>query len=160
MKIIQVLAVAAILSTGCGSSKPVTVYPVSGEVQFKESVRSGAEVRYRAFGIGENNQRAVIDAYKASLYTTLFTGSPDMPALVRSIQERTSHQTFFDALFSQESQWRQFIGSSDEGAIDADSRFVLENGDVKLAVMVTIRRDMIRRYMEDAKVIQPMQYGR
>jgi len=150
------VSVLTILSLfGCGSSKPVVFLPESKESTCIENI-SGKDYKYLAWGIGDNNELAEVDALKSALWAALAGGGAGNCVSLMNVSEREKNKEYINSLFSNDSEWRTYVRSSNQGRIDPDKRLKLSNGRIKLGIEAIVAIKMLREDLESRGIISGM----
>lgn len=83
-------------------------------------------------------------------------GCANQPAMVKP-QEQVANQAFFDEFFKK-GEYLRFVNISNDGSIGATDR--LKVGSMyKIGVTVSVQKDALRKYLEQAGVIKPLGVG-
>lgn len=138
---------------GCGSSKPVVFLPESKESTCIENI-AGKDYKYLAWGIGDNNELAEVDALKSALWAALAGGGAGNCVSLMSTGEREKNKEYINNLFAND--WRTYVRSSNQGRIDPDKRLKLSNGRIKLGVEAIVAIKMLREDLESRGIISSM----
>lgn len=159
LKLFSVMIIfLAVIYLGCGSSVPPNPMPVSKEITCIESI-SGKSYKYLAWGIGEDNQAAERDALKSALWGAIVGGGAGNCVALMNASERAKANDFLYNFFSDDSQWQQYVRSSNQGRIDADKRLKMSDGRVKLGIEAIVDIKMLREDLEARGVIGGMRIG-
>lgn len=151
--------VVIMLLQACASA-PVAIspLPLSKEATYLENIE-GKDDRFIAWGIGEDESEAEIDALKSALYVTMCGGAAGNHVAVLSTAESMRHADFIEGFFSKETEWRKFVRSTNQGRIDPDKRIRLSNGTIKLGVDVVVGRKSLEEYLTYMKIRGNMKIG-
>lgn len=116
----------------------------------------------KVYSYGKNYDKAVKQAKHDAVHGILFkgivgsNGCANQPAMVKP-QEQVANQAFFDEFFKK-GEYLRFVNISNDGSIGATDR--LKVGSMyKIGVTVSVQKDALRKYLEQAGVIKPLGVG-
>lgn len=116
----------------------------------------------KVYSYGKNYDKAVKQAKHDAVHDILFkgivgsNGCANQPAMVKP-QEQVANQAFFDEFFKK-GEYLRFVNISNDGSIGATDR--LKVGSMyKIGVTVSVQKDALRKYLEQAGVIKPLGVG-
>lgn len=116
----------------------------------------------KVYSYGKNYDKAVKQAKHDAVHGILFkgivgsNGCANQPAMVKP-QEQVANQAFFDEFFKK-GEYLRFVNISNDGSIGATDR--LKVGSMyKIGVTVSVQKDALRKYLEQAGVIKPLSVG-
>lgn len=116
----------------------------------------------KVYSYGKNYDKAVKQAKYDAVHGILFkgivgsNGCANQPAMVKP-QEQVANQAFFDEFFKK-GEYLRFVNISNDGSICATDR--LKVGSMyKIGVTVSVQKDALRKYLEQAGVIKPLGVG-
>lgn len=159
MNNIRLILLICLITASCSSTpENISPLPVSKEATFIENIE-GKDDRFLAWGIGNSNTEAEIDALKAALYATMCGGGAGNAVAILTTSERMKNQDFIYSFFSNEEEWSKYVRSTNQGRIDPDKRIKLSNGSVKLGLDVVVSRSGLRDYLEYMNVVGDMRIG-
>lgn len=143
----------------CGSApEALSPLPISKEATYVENIE-GKDDRFIAWGLGEDETDAEIDALKSALYAAMCGGAAGNHTPLLTTEESMKHSDFIDGFFSRESEWSKFVRSTNQGRIDPDKRIRLSNGMIKLGVDVVVSRKSLEDYLSHMNVRGGMKIG-
>lgn len=116
----------------------------------------------KVYSYGKNYDKAVKQAKHDAVHGILFkgivgsNGCANQPAMVKP-QEQVANQAFFDEFFKK-GEYLRFVNISNDGSVSGADR--LKVGSMyKIGVTVSVQKDALRKYLEQAGVIKPLGVG-
>ncbi len=116
----------------------------------------------KIYSYGSNYDKAVRQAKHDAVHGILFkgivggNGCGHQPAIVKP-QELSENQSFFDKFFKN-GEYLRFVNISNDGSVDGADRLRVGNK-YKIGVVVSVQKDALRKYLEQAGVIKPLGAG-
>lgn len=116
----------------------------------------------KVYSYGKNYDKAVKQAKHDAVHGILFkgivgsNGCANQPAMVKP-QEQVANQAFLDEFFKK-GEYLRFVNISNDGSVSGADR--LKVGSMyKIGVTVSVQKDALRKYLEQAGVIKPLGVG-
>lgn len=116
----------------------------------------------KVYSYGKTYDKAVEQAKHDGVHGILFkgivgsNGCANQPAMVKP-QEQVANQAFFDEFFKK-GEYLRFVNISNDGSVSGADR--LKVGSMyKIGVTVSVQKDALRKYLEQAGVIKPLGVG-
>lgn len=147
--------VFSLININCGSSAPASALPFSKESTCVENI-SGKDYKYLAYGIGEDNASAETDALKCALWSAMVGGGAGNCVAIMNVTEKEQNKQFLEDFFRNDSEWTQYVRSSNQGRIDPDKRIKLSNGKIKLGVEAIVSLKVLRETLQARGIIGGM----
>ncbi len=142
--LLSLFVLSSIIFIGCGgsSTRLESNKPISNEVSCIEGDNKGGQIyKVLAWGIGDNNESAEIDAKKAAVYSALTgrqgSGNCSIAALF-SPEELDKNNDFIESFFAYENQWAQYVTDVNNGKILPGNRIELSDGRVKIGMEIIV----------------------
>lgn len=145
--------------------------------QFKAMWRSPYNIEIENLGVGsdgtklvkawanaKNPEQAVAKAEKNAVAAIIFKGLPSgngaasTPAICNDQNALEKHKTFFENFFQTGGKYLQFVNRTNDGMPGGKDRIKMEKG-YKIAVKASIAYDNLREYLEEQKIVKPMDAG-
>ena len=140
-----------------------------------------AEWRYEIECVGTGNNGAILvkvwtysrkpevameQAKKNAVHGVIFKGIPQgdrgcfsQPALSRSANLEQEKQGFFGEFFRNGGKYMKFVNLATDGAIATGDRVKIGRKEYKIAVIVSVNKDLLRDELEDAGIIRGLSSG-
>lgn len=116
----------------------------------------------KVYSYGKTHDKSVEQAKHDAVHGILFkgivgsNGCANQPAMVKP-QEQVANQAFFDEFFKK-GEYLRFVNISNDGSVSGADRLKVGNM-YKIGVTVSVQKDALRKYLEQAGVIKPLGVG-
>ena len=116
----------------------------------------------KVYSYGKTYDKSVEQAKHDAVHGILFkgivgsNGCANQPAMVKP-QEQVANQAFFDEFFKKR-EYLRFVNISNDGSVSGADRLKVGNM-YKIGVTVSVQKDALRKYLEQAGVIKPLGVG-
>lgn len=116
----------------------------------------------KVYSYGKTYDKSVEQAKHDAVHGILFkgivgsNGCANQPAMVKP-QEQVANQAFFDDFFKK-GEYLRFVNISNDGSVSGADRLKVGNM-YKIGVTVSVQKDALRKYLEQAGVIKPLGVG-
>ena len=116
----------------------------------------------KVYSYASNYNKALNQAKHDAVHGILFkgivggNGCSNQPAIVKP-QELAANQAFFDKFFKS-GEYLRFVNISNDGSVDGGDRLRVGN-QYKIGVVVSVQKDALRKYLEQAGVIKRLDAG-
>ncbi len=148
--------------------------PSFSSAQNKKADRDTREWRYEIEGVGEGREGtylvkiwsyskrpsiAIEQAKKNAVHAIIFQGYiggsriSSQPPLVKDPGLEDSRSDFFDPFFDDGGYYMKYVSISNDGSISAEDRLKV-NKEYKIGVIVSVRKDLLRKDLENAGIIK------
>jgi len=173
MKYFKILGVVIITVLMC--------FPTSTEAQSKRRARKKANIataqwRYEIEGVGTGREGtyllkvwsyskrpdvAIEQAKKNAVHGVIFKGfvgskqgvSTQKP-LVKSLNAEKEHEQFFKDFFANGGAYMRYVSTTADGAVAAGDRMKISKKEYKVGVVVSVRKDELRKALEQAGIVK------
>jgi len=133
-----------------------------------EGVRTGAEgtCLIKVWSYSRKPKVAVAQSKKNAVHGVIFKGyagktrgcSSQKP-LARNSNIEVEKKAFFDRFFADGGKYMKYVTLSTDGAIAAKDIMKVSRKEYKVGVVVTVRKDELRKYLETEGVMQGLSAG-
>ncbi len=151
------LIALALTTSSCASQQQVFGYEMTCL-----GVGSEGSNLLKVYSYGKTYDKAVEQAKHDAVHGILFkgivgsNGCANQPAIVKP-QEQVANQAFFDEFFKK-GEYLRFVNISNDGSVSGADR--LKVGSMyKIGVTVSVQKDALRKYLEQAGMIKPLGVG-
>lgn len=116
----------------------------------------------KVYSYGKTYDKSVEQAKHDAVHGILFkgivgsNGCANQPAMLKP-QEQVANQAFFDEFFKK-GEYLRFVNISNDGSVSGADRLKVGNM-YKIGVTVSVQKDALRKYLEQAGVIKPLGVG-
>ena len=155
--VIMGLISLALTTSSCASQQQVFGYEMTCL-----GVGSEGSNLLKVYSYGKTYDKSVEQAKHDAVHGILFkgivgsNGYANQPAMVKP-QEQVANQAFFDEFFKK-GEYLRFVNISNDGSVSGADR--LKVGSMyKIGVTVSVQKDALRKYLEQAGVIKPLGVG-
>ena len=155
--VIMGLISLALTTSSCASQQQVFGYEMTCL-----GVGSEGSNLLKVYSYGKTYDKSVEQAKHDAVHGILFkgivgsNGCANQPAMVKP-QEQVANQAFFDEFFKK-GEYLRFGNISNDGSVSGADR--LKVGSMyKIGVTVSVQKDALRKYLEQAGVIKPLGVG-
>ena len=155
--VIMGLISLALTTSSCASQQQVFGYEMTCL-----GVGSEGSNLLKVYSYGKTYDKSVEQAKHDAVHGILFkgivgsNGCANQPAMVKP-QEQVANQAFFDEFFKK-GEYLRFVNISNDGSVSGADR--LKVGSMsKIGVTVSVQKDALRKYLEQAGVIKPLGVG-
>ena len=155
--VIMGLISLALTTSSCASQQQVFGYEMTCL-----GVGSEGSNLLKVYSYGKTYDKSVEQAKHDAVHGILFkgivgsNGCANQPAIVKP-QEQVANQAFFDEFFKK-GEYLRFVNISNDGSVSGADR--LKVGSMyKIGVTVSVQKDALRKYLEQAGVIKPLGVG-
>lgn len=147
------------------------IVPLSSYSQKKKANKDTEQWRYETEDLGVTGQQgtcvfkvwtyskkeniAITQASKNAVHAALFKGYGNNKPLIRDASIMESREDFFDEFFKDGGDYQRFVQLSNNGAISAGDRISVGK-EYKIGVKVIVRKDDLRKYLEEKGIIRAM----
>ena len=155
--VIMGLISLALTTSSCASQQQVFGYEMTCL-----GVGSEGSNLLKVYSYGKTYDKSVEQAKHDAVHGILFkgivgsNGCANQPAMVKP-QEQVANQAFLDEFFKK-GEYLRFVNISNDGSVSGADR--LKVGSMyKIGVTVSVQKDALRKYLEQAGVIKPLGVG-
>ena len=155
--VIMGLISLALTTSSCASQQQVFGYEMTCL-----GVGSEGSNLLKVYSYGKTYDKSVEQGKHDAVHGILFkgivgsNGCANQPAMVKP-QEQVANQAFFDEFFKK-GEYLRFVNISNDGSVSGADR--LKVGSMyKIGVTVSVQKDALRKYLEQAGVIKPLGVG-
>lgn len=155
--VIMGLISLALTTSSCASQQQVFGYEMTCL-----GVGSEGSNLLKVYSYGKTYDKSVEQAKHDAVHGILFkgivgsNGCANQPAMVKP-QEQVANQAFFDEFFKK-GEYLRFVNISNDGSVSGADR--LKVGSMyKIGITVSVQKDALRKYLEQAGVIKPLGVG-
>ena len=147
----------ALTTSSCASQQQVFGYEMTCL-----GVGSEGSNLLKVYSYGKTYDKSVEQAKHDAVHGILFkgivgsNGCANQPAMVKP-QEQVANQAFFDEFFKK-GEYLRFVNISNDGSVSGADRLKVGNM-YKIGVTVSVQKDALRKYLEQAGVIKPLGVG-
>ena len=155
--VIMGLISLALTTSSCASQQQVFGYEMTCL-----GVGSEGSNLLKVYSYGKTYDKSVEQAKHDAVHGILFkgivgsNGCANQPAMVKP-QEQVDNQAFFDEFFKK-GEYLRFVNISNDGSVSGADRLKVGNM-YKIGVTVSVQKDALRKYLEQAGVIKPLGVG-
>lgn len=155
--VIMGLISLALTTSSCASQQQVFGYEMTCL-----GVGSEGSNLLKVYSYGKTYDKSVEQAKHDAVHGILFkgivgsNGCANQPAMVKP-QEQVANQAFFDEFFKK-GEYLRFVNISNDGSVSGADRLKVGNM-YKIGVTVSVQKDALRKYLEQAGVIKPLGVG-
>ena len=155
--VIMGLISLALTTSSCASQQQVFGYEMTCL-----GVGSEGSNLLKVYSYGKTYDKSVEQAKHDAVHGILFkgivgsNGCANQPAMVKP-QEQVANQAFFDEFFKK-GEYLRFVNISNDGSVSGADRLKVGNL-YKIGVTVSVQKDALRKYLEQAGVIKPLGVG-
>lgn len=155
--VIMGLISLALTTSSCASQQQVFGYEMTCL-----GVGSEGSNLLKVYSYGKTYDKSVEQAKHDAVHGILFkgivgsNGCANQPAMVKP-QEQVANQAFFDEFFKK-GEYLRFVNISNDGSVSGTDRLKVGNM-YKIGVTVSVQKDALRKYLEQAGVIKPLGVG-
>ena len=155
--VIMGLISLALTTSSCASQQQVFGYEMTCL-----GVGSEGSNLLKVYYYGKTYDKSVEQAKHDAVHGILFkgivgsNGCANQPAMVKP-QEQVANQAFFDEFFKK-GEYLRFVNISNDGSVSGADRLKVGNM-YKIGVTVSVQKDALRKYLEQAGVIKPLGVG-
>ncbi|MFY9116084.1 MAG: hypothetical protein WBK97_06860 [Bacteroidales bacterium] len=130
------------------------------EVQF---VRTGLEgtTLFKIFSYGKNYETALENAKPDAIKAVIFKGIPGSDSarpMVREYDLSRSQRDFFTEFFDNK-YYLNFVTISGDGSVDPGDVIRISRNEYKVGVVVSVHKNDLRKYLEQAGIIRGLGAG-
>lgn len=86
-------------------------------------------------------------------------GCKTQKSLSRSANIQEEHRSFFKSFFSDGGKYMKFVNLSTDGSVRANDRLKVKRNLYKIAVVVSVNKDALRKDLEEAGIIKKLTSG-
>ena len=149
----------------------IIIVPISAFSQKNKANKETEQWRYETEDLGVIGQQgtsvfkvwtyskketiAITQASKNAVHAILFKGYGSNKPLVRDASIMESREDFFKDFFRDGGDFQRFVQLSNNGAISAGDR-VKVGKEYKIGLKVIVRKDDLRKYLEEKGIIKAM----
>lgn len=155
--VIMGLISLALTTSSCASQQQVFGYEMTCL-----GVGSEGSNLLKVYSYGKTYDKSVEQAKHDAVHGILFkgivgsNGCANQPAMVKP-QEQVANQAFFNEFFKK-GEYLRFVNISNDGSVSGADRLKVGNM-YKIGVTVSVQKDALRKYLEQAGVIKPLGVG-
>ena len=155
--VIKGLISLALTTSSCASQQQVFGYEMTCL-----GVGTEGSNLLKVYSYGKTYDKSVEQAKHDAVHGILFkgivgsNGCANQPAMVKP-QEQAANQAFFDEFFKK-GEYLRFVNISNDGSVSGADRLKVGNM-YKIGVTVSVQKDALRKYLEQAGVIKPLGVG-
>ncbi|RLD63704.1 MAG: hypothetical protein DRJ01_03025 [Bacteroidetes bacterium] len=119
---------------------------------------------FKVWGFDKNAKNAAYKAKRNAVAACIFRGIPagggadKTPAIVTDPDADKTHKEFFDEFFAAGGKYLQYVNVTTDGAPSGKDRIRVKRG-YKVAVIVSIAYDDLRKYLEEKGVARSLSHG-
>lgn len=133
-----------------------------------EGVRTGTEgtCLVKVWSYSKKPQVAAEQAKKNAVHGIVFKGYAGknrgcrpQKALVRDVNAEENNKAFFDKFFADGGKFMKFVTLSTDGAVGAKDIMKISRKQYKVGVVVSVRKDDLRKYLEAEGIIKGLSSG-
>lgn len=133
-----------------------------------ECVGTGIQGTYliKVWSYSKNSDIAIEQAKKNAIHGVIFkgfvgdkNGCTNQKPLSRNSNLENEQKTFFKHFFADGGKYIKFVSLSTDGAIDAGDRLKINKKEYKIGVIVSVRKDELRKDLESAGIIKSLSSG-
>lgn len=153
--------------------------PFFSHAQDKKANKDTRQWRYEIEGVGEGREGtylvkiwsysrkpnvAIEQAKKNAVHAIIFQGYiggsriSSQPPLVSDPGIEDSKSDFFDPFFDDGGYYMKYVSVSNDGSVSAEDRLKV-NKEYKIGVIVSVRKDLLRKDLENAGIIKSFSSG-
>ena len=122
------------------------------EVQFVRTGLQGTEL-FKVYSYGKNDDQAINNAKSDAVKAILFKGIPGSgytSPMITDFSLLESKKDFFNTFFETD-QFQQYVSVSGDGTVEEKYKVGKR---VKVAVIVSVQKDNLRKFLESAGIIR------
>lgn len=133
------------------------------EIQVLTVGMDGTKV-YKVWGYGKKVDDAIINAKKSAVAAAIFkdipgsSGVEGSPAICRKSNAAEKHADYFDSFFSAGGKYLNYVNLTNDGTPAGKDRIKMKKG-YKVGIIVQVLYDNLRKDLENAGIVKPMNYG-
>lgn len=119
---------------------------------------------FKVWGFDRNAKNAAYKAKRNAVAACIFRGIPagggadKTPAIITEPDAEKKHADFFDSFFAAGGKYLQYVNVTTDGAPSGKDRIRIKRG-YKVAVIVSIAYDDLRKYLETQGVARSLNQG-
>ena len=128
-----------------------------------QGVGTGREGTYliKVWSYSKRPDVAIEQAKKNAVHGIIFKGfvgvkqgvSTQKP-LVKGLNAEKEHEQFFKAFFADGGAYMKFVSTATDGAVGASDRLKVSKKEYKIGVVVSVRKDELRKALEQEGIIK------
>ena len=131
-----------------------------------EAISEGKEGTYviKVWSYSKKSNVAIDQAKKNAIHGIIFQGCigvgnvSNQPPLTNSSSLEFEKKEFFDEFFKDNGQYQKYVSVSTDGSVSAGDRMKVGK-EYKIGVVVSIRKDLLRKDLEAAGIIRGLSSG-
>lgn len=155
-------AVVSLFVTGCGASRQLDK-TATGKFQYEiEGVNNGAQGSYliKVWTYSPSKYANIEECKKNAVHGVIFKGYAGSPnvrpqnPLVREAGAEMTHADFFNSFFANGGEYNKYV------TVTQGTQEIVKVGKrYKIGLVVSVSKDQLRRALEQAGVLRPLNYG-
>jgi len=133
-----------------------------------ECVGIGVQGTYlvKVWSYSKSPKMAVEQAKKNAVHGIIFkgfsgnsNGCRTQKALAKNSNSQQENNSFFESFFAEGGKYMKYVSLSTDGAIRAQDRLKVNKRLYKIGVIVSVRKDELRKDLEDAGIVKKLTSG-
>jgi hypothetical protein len=135
------------------------------DVECEGIAKQGAKL-VKVWSYSKNPKHAIASAMRNAVHGIIFKGyagggqgCTSFQPLVNDPSVEMEHQEFFDSFFEEGGEYLKYVSSATDGSIAPGDRLKISKREYKIAVVVTVMSDQLRKRLEKENIIKSLTSG-
>jgi hypothetical protein len=129
-----------------------------------EGVKQGVEgtQMVKVWSYSRKPEIAIDQAKKNAVHGVLFKGfnvPSKQSALITDPGTEFQHKAYFAEFFRDGGRYLKFVEITGDGTVNANDKYMVTNKEWKIGVVVSVRKDALRKELESAGVLKSLGHG-
>ncbi|MDC8000184.1 hypothetical protein POV26_04005 [Aequorivita todarodis] len=135
------------------------------DIECEGIAKQGAKL-VKVWSYSKNPKHAISSAMRNAVHGIIFKGyagggqgCTSFQPLVKDPSIEAEHQAFFDAFFAEGGEYLKYVSAATDGSIAPGDRLKVSKREYKIAAVVTVMSDQLRKRLEKENIIKSLTSG-
>ncbi|SRX74550.1 hypothetical protein [Aequorivita antarctica] len=135
------------------------------DIECEGIAKQGAKL-VKVWSYSKNPKHAISSAMRNAVHGIIFKGyagggqgCTSFQPLVKDPSVEEEHKEFFDAFFAEGGEYLKYVSAATDGSIAPGDRLKVSKREYKIAAVVTVMSDQLRKRLEKENIIKSLSSG-